>query len=113
MSKYIFSLIFMCCILCMPSTTISEQIQPDVKGKLLYLKNHDVWSFDPISKNHKQITHSHKITNYSISSDGKKLVYVSNNNMFIQNILSNKSVFLTNIEADMSSPSLSPANDTI
>lgn len=113
MSKYILALITLISMLLLPLVAMPEITQTKFKGKLLYIKKNEIWSYDQKSNEHKQITKKHNVTNYTISNDGEILVYVSSNKLYLLNLSTNKDEFLANAETDMSSPTLSSSNDTI
>lgn len=85
-----------------------------LKNKLLYLKNGDIWVTDPTAKSYQQLTMLNDVSNFTISYDLAKIVLVRNyKKLYIIDLITSKEEFLSDLETDMSSPSISPSNDKI
>jgi hypothetical protein len=57
----------------------------DIKHKLLFLRNGDIWAFDFEKRSEVPITKSKNITNYYVSFDAGKIAYLKElkNSMFM------------------------------
>ena len=85
-----------------------------LQKKLLYLKHGDIWVVDLPKSAPRKLTAKKDITNYCVSYDLSKIVYVRNfKKMYELDIATWKEKYLTDLEADMSNPSISPANDKV
>jgi len=85
-----------------------------LQNKLLYLKNGDIWYMDISKRIPEKLTAKEDITNYCVSYDLTKMIYVRNfKKMYEQDITTGRGKYLTDLETDMSNPSLSPANDKV
>jgi dipeptidyl aminopeptidase/acylaminoacyl peptidase len=95
------------------SESIGNNIS-DLKGKIAFIKNGNVWIYDPHSKEMEPLTSTGEITNFNVSYDRNKIVLVKKNKkLYLLDLMTKKEDFLTEVETDMSSPALSPANDKI
>ncbi len=84
------------------------------KNDLIYLKNKDIWVFDTLSKHHRQFTRTADISNFGVSADLTKIVFVRNaKKLYLLDMATRKESFITDVETDMSNPSISPANDKV
>ncbi len=85
-----------------------------LQKKLLYLKNGDIWLMDMPRRAQEKLTAKKDITNYCVSYDLTKIVYVRNfKKMYELDIATWREKYLTDLETDMSNPSISPANDKV
>lgn len=81
---------------------------------LLYLKNGDIWSMDISKRATEKLTSKKDITNYCVSYDLTKIIYVRNfKKMYELDTTTWEEKYLTDLETDMSNPSISPANDKV
>jgi dipeptidyl aminopeptidase/acylaminoacyl peptidase len=88
--------------------------QAVLKNKLLYLKGGDIWIADLSKRSHKRLTDKKDVTNYSISYDLTRLVFVRNfNKLYEIDLTKEKEKYISDLKIDMSNPSISPANDKI
>jgi dipeptidyl aminopeptidase/acylaminoacyl peptidase len=85
-----------------------------LQKKLLYLKNGDIWYMDISSRIPEKVTSKQNITNYCVSNDLTKIIYVKNfKKLYELDLTTWKDKYLTDLETDMSNPSISPANDKV
>jgi len=85
-----------------------------LKNKLLYLKNGDIWIADISKGIHEQLTAKKDITNYCISYDLTKMIFVRNfSSSYELDLVTGVEKHVTDLETDMSNPSISPVNDKV
>lgn len=84
-----------------------------LKNKLLYLKKGDIWAIGSEGVN-ERLTEKKDITNYCVSHDLTKIIFVRDfKRMFDLNVKLGKEKYLTDLETDMSNPSISKENDKV
>lgn len=83
-------------------------------NKLLYLKKNDIWSLDQLNKNEVvRVTRNKSISAFSLSYDKTKLIIVSKDKIYIQDIKSNFRKIISNIRTDVTPPVISSNNHKI
>jgi len=83
-------------------------------NKLLYLKKNDIWSLDQLNNNETvRVTTKKTVSSFSLSYDKTKLIIVSKNKLYIQDIKSNVRKLISNIKTDVTPPVISSNNQKI
>jgi dipeptidyl aminopeptidase/acylaminoacyl peptidase len=86
----------------------------DIKNKLLFLRNGDVWAYNFENKSEKRLTYCRNIRNYAVSADATKIAYVRDlKKLFIYDTESGVEDFIAETTTDASQPSFSPLGDKI
>lgn len=86
----------------------------DIKHKLLFLRNGDIWAFDIENQSEVQITKSKHITHYCVSFDASKIAYLKElKKLYVFDMATGAEEFITDIAVDASQPSFSPLADKI
>jgi len=86
----------------------------NIRNKLLFLRNDDIWTFDIVQRTELQLTHSGNIRNYCVSADANKIAYVKGlKKLYVYDVASGSEQFITDTETDASQPSFSPLGDKV
>lgn len=90
--------------------TITEK---QINNKIYYIKNSNIWEYDPVTTNNKQVTNKANISKYSFSNDGSIFTYVSNSRLYVYNLISKKEIFVDKVGSDKSSPIYNTFNNKL
>lgn len=115
-------LLFLIAVFIIPATSFAQNNNSketiivrdmDLRNKLFFSKDANIWSLDPATKSQIQITQSNDINNFCVSIDGTQVVAVREFRMYLLDLKTGKEVFLTSLTPDASPPSISPSKDKI
>ena len=87
--------------------------KPDISNKLLFLRNEDIWAYNPENKSEKRLTYAGNIRNYAVSADATRMAYIRLKNLYVYNTESGVEEFIAAVSTDVSQPSFSPLGDKI
>lgn len=86
----------------------------DIKNKLMFLRNDDIWAYNFENKTEKRLTYYGDIRNYAISADATKLAYVrALKKLLVYDTESGVEDLIAELVTDASQPSFSPSADKI
>jgi hypothetical protein len=84
-------------------------------GGLLYLQNGDIWHLNLSEKTRKRVTIKQTISRFSLSYDGKLIVYAENNRrLYAYDLVSGKHRFLIDVDLpDVTPIAIAPSNQGV
>lgn len=87
--------------------------QGELKNKLLYLKDGNIWYQDPNQEIGQQLTTEGGISLFSISQDSSLILIAKGRKLYFWDLIEGKLKYLNTATLDVTTPSISPAKDKI